>query len=88
MVLGNSYDIARGEWRLNAGTLINAQEFWFAALMTILYDPISHPLFLIQSLTLPSIATPWVTLRQVPVEVEIVNKCPIILSLSLRWRIY
>ncbi|KAK4141519.1 uncharacterized protein C8A04DRAFT_39027 [Dichotomopilus funicola] len=53
VILGNVYDIKRGEWRTDANTLLSAQELWFAAFMTIF------------------VLIPWVTLREVPVEVEI-----------------
>ncbi|KAM0270627.1 hypothetical protein ACHAQH_009370 [Verticillium albo-atrum] len=52
-ILGNVYDIKRGEWRADAHSLLSAQELWFAVFMTVF------------------IAIPWVTLREVPVEVEI-----------------
>ncbi|KAH8652896.1 hypothetical protein BGZ61DRAFT_500750 [Ilyonectria robusta] len=52
-ILGNVYDIKRGEWRTDAHSLLSAQELWFAVFMTVF------------------IAIPWVTLREVPVEVEI-----------------
>jgi heme/copper-type cytochrome/quinol oxidase subunit 1 len=70
VILGNSYDIKLGQWRSDANSLLSAQELWFAAFMTLLH------VNLIQSinnmLTIFSILTPWVTLRKVPVEVEIV----------------
>ncbi len=37
VILGNTYDIKRGEWRSDANSLLSAQELWFAAFMTILY---------------------------------------------------
>lgn len=37
MVLGNVYDISRGEWRSDANSLISTQELWFAVFMTVLY---------------------------------------------------
>ena len=37
VIMGNSYDIKYGQWRADANTLLNAQEFWFAVFMTILY---------------------------------------------------
>ncbi|CRK36058.1 Adenylate-forming reductase like protein [Verticillium longisporum] len=52
-ILGNVYDIKRGEWRSDAHSLLSAQELWFAVFMTVF------------------IAIPWITLREVPVEVEI-----------------
>ncbi|EGY16953.1 uncharacterized protein VDAG_08117 [Verticillium dahliae VdLs.17] len=52
-ILGNVYDIKRGEWRSDAHSLLSAQELWFAVFMTVF------------------IAIPWITLRKVPVEVEI-----------------
>jgi hypothetical protein len=36
VVLGDSYDIKRGEWNANANSLLSAQEFWFAVFMTVL----------------------------------------------------
>ncbi len=36
VILGNTYDIKRGEWRSDANSLLSAQELWFAAFMTIL----------------------------------------------------
>ncbi|RMZ74312.1 non-ribosomal peptide synthetase [Pyrenophora seminiperda CCB06] len=53
VILGNSYDIKKGEWRSDTNSLLSAQELWFAVCMTIF------------------ILIPWVTLREVPVEVEI-----------------
>lgn len=37
VILGNTYDIKRGEWNHNANSLLSAQELWFAVFMTILY---------------------------------------------------
>lgn len=37
VILGDSYDMARGVWRADAHSLLAAQELWFAAGMTILY---------------------------------------------------
>jgi hypothetical protein len=37
VILGNIYDIKRGEWRRDANTLLSAQELWFAVFMTVLY---------------------------------------------------
>ena len=37
VIMGNVYDIKRGEWRSDASTMISAQELWFAVFMTILY---------------------------------------------------
>ena len=37
VVLGNTYDIKRGEWRHDANSLLSAQELWFAVFMTVLY---------------------------------------------------
>jgi hypothetical protein len=34
VVLGNTYDIKRGEWRHDANSLLSAQELWFAVFMT------------------------------------------------------
>jgi hypothetical protein len=36
VVLGNTYDIKRGEWRADANSLLSAQELWFAVFMTVL----------------------------------------------------
>lgn len=36
VVLGNFYDISRGEWRPDANSLIGTQELWFAVFMTVL----------------------------------------------------
>jgi hypothetical protein len=71
VVLGNSYDIKTGHYDANANALLSAQEFWFAIFMTVLY--ILPPPSLPQTpLTPPlSVLIPWVTLREVPVEVEI-----------------
>ncbi|KAH5078261.1 hypothetical protein HBI73_170580 [Parastagonospora nodorum] len=53
VVMGDVYDIKRGEWHTNAHSLLSAQELWFAVFMTIF------------------VLIPWVTLREVSVEVEI-----------------
>ncbi|KAK4150017.1 hypothetical protein C8A00DRAFT_18382 [Chaetomidium leptoderma] len=53
VVLGNTYDIKRGEWRHDANSLLSAQELWFAVFMTVF------------------VLIPWVTLREVPVDVEV-----------------
>ncbi|RDL41324.1 uncharacterized protein BP5553_01303 [Venustampulla echinocandica] len=53
VILGNSYDITRGQWRAGTNSLLSAQELWLAVFMTIF------------------ILIPWLTLREVPVEVEI-----------------
>lgn len=37
VVMGNCYDIKRGEWRPDSHTLLSAQELWFAVFMTVLY---------------------------------------------------
>ncbi|KAK0750507.1 hypothetical protein B0T18DRAFT_437692 [Schizothecium vesticola] len=34
VVMGNSYDIKLGEWRVDANSLLSAQEFWFALFIT------------------------------------------------------
>ena len=44
MITGNSYDIATGEWRADANSLLTVQEFWFAVFMTILYAHYPSPL--------------------------------------------
>lgn len=53
VIMGNTYDIKRGEWRSDTHSLLSAQELWFAVFMTVF------------------ILIPWVTLREVSVEVEI-----------------
>lgn len=37
VVLGDMYDIKRGEWRSDSHSLLSAQELWFAVFMTILF---------------------------------------------------
>lgn len=80
MVLGNTYDIKTGEWRSDANSLLSVQELWFAVFMTVLY--VAYPDIDSSVVrgdagtnqTIPrSILIPWVTLREVPVEVEIVS---------------
>jgi hypothetical protein len=74
VILGNFYDITLGEWRADAHSLISAQEFWFAVGMTVLYVPfLLLCLFGDHLLMLYSILIPWVTLRKVAVEVELVS---------------
>ena len=54
VVLGNTYDIKRGEWRSDANSLLSAQELWFAAFMTILCvlnPPLSSPPWIISATT-------------------------------------
>ncbi|KAL1654096.1 hypothetical protein SLS61_003502 [Didymella pomorum] len=53
VIMGNTYDIKRGQWRTDSHSLLSAQELWFAVFMTVF------------------VLIPWVTLREVPVEVEI-----------------
>lgn len=36
VIMGNTYDIKRGEWRSDAHSLLNSQELWFAVFMTVL----------------------------------------------------
>ena len=36
VIMGNIYDIKRGEWRTDTHSLLSAQELWFAVFMTIL----------------------------------------------------
>ena len=36
VIMGNSYDIKRGEWNAHANTMFDSQEFWFAFFMTVL----------------------------------------------------
>jgi predicted membrane protein len=36
VILGDLYDIKRGEWHTDTHSLISAQELWFAVFMTIL----------------------------------------------------
>lgn len=73
MILGNTYDISLRQWRANANTLLSAQEFYFAIFMTVLYVPLECHLCCVSLLTFSSVLIPWVTLREVPVEVEIVS---------------
>ena len=80
VILGNTYDIKTGQWRTDSNYLLNAQELWFAVFMTILYA--SSPSFG-PSLMFFSILLPWVTLREVPVEVEIVSPPFSILRIEL-----
>jgi len=68
VITGDCYDIKRGEWRANANSLLSAQEFWFAVFMTVLYVLSSDSLIVTD---IYSVLIPWVTLREVPVEVEI-----------------
>jgi hypothetical protein len=37
VIMGNTYDIKRGEWRSDTHSLLSAQELWFAVFMTVLY---------------------------------------------------
>jgi hypothetical protein len=71
VILGNTYDIKLGEWRADANSLLSAQEFWFAVFMTVLY--VSTQVAVVSIADLPSVLIPWFTLREVPVEVEIVS---------------
>jgi hypothetical protein len=43
VVLGNTYDIKRGEWRADANSLLSAQELWFAVFMTVLFVTLVAP---------------------------------------------
>jgi hypothetical protein len=36
VIMGNTYDIKRGEWRSDSHSLLSAQELWFAVFMTVL----------------------------------------------------
>jgi hypothetical protein len=36
VILGNFYDIKKGEFRADADALLSAQEFWFAIFITVL----------------------------------------------------
>jgi hypothetical protein len=36
VILGDLYDIKRGEWHTDTHSLLSAQELWFAVFMTIL----------------------------------------------------
>jgi hypothetical protein len=36
VIMGDVYDIKRGEWHTDAHSLLSAQELWFAVFMTIL----------------------------------------------------
>jgi hypothetical protein len=36
VVMGDLYDIKRGEWHTNSHSLLSTQELWFAVFMTIL----------------------------------------------------
>jgi hypothetical protein len=36
VVLGNTYDITLGQWRVDTNSLLHAQELWFVVFMTIL----------------------------------------------------
>lgn len=69
VIMGNTYDIKRGEWRSDTHSLLSAQELWFAVFMTVLY--VYNIFQKKQLLTNHSILIPWVTLREVSVEVEI-----------------
>ena len=80
VILGNTYDIKTGQWRTASNSLLNAQELWFAVFMTILYASFSS---FSPSLMFFSILLPWVTLREVPVEVEIVSHPLSILRIEL-----
>ncbi|KAL5115333.1 hypothetical protein ACEQ8H_006778 [Pleosporales sp. CAS-2024a] len=53
VVMGDVYDIKRGEWHTDTHSFLTAQEFWFAVFMTVF------------------VLIPWVTLREVAVEVEV-----------------
>jgi hypothetical protein len=71
VILGNSYDLTLGQWRAEAHSLLSAQEFWFACFMTVLYAFLT--LFGGYYSCFSSVLIPWFTLREVPVEVEIVG---------------
>jgi hypothetical protein len=70
VIMGNIYDVKRGEWNTDAHLLLSTQELWFAVFMTIWYTT-AHSILCSLLLTLNSVLIPWVTLREVPVEVEI-----------------
>jgi hypothetical protein len=36
VIMGDVYDIKRGEWHTDSHSLLSAQELWFAVFMTIL----------------------------------------------------
>jgi predicted anti-sigma-YlaC factor YlaD len=36
VVMGDLYDIKKGEWHTNSHSLLSTQELWFAVFMTIL----------------------------------------------------
>jgi hypothetical protein len=36
VIMGNTYDIKRGQWRTDSHSLLSAQELWFAVFMTVL----------------------------------------------------
>ena len=73
VVLGSTYDIKTRTWRVDVEQLISSQEFWLVLGMTVLY---AHGLFsYIWILTLcGSVLIPWFTVREVPVDVEIVSQ--------------
>jgi hypothetical protein len=74
VIIGNSYDIAHGEWRVDGHTLLSTQELWFAVFMTVLYGSSQpHITMRLETNYAHSICIPWVTLREVPVDVEIVS---------------
>jgi hypothetical protein len=37
VIMGNTYDIKRGQWNPDAHSLLSAKELWFAVFMTVLY---------------------------------------------------
>jgi hypothetical protein len=43
VILGNIYDVTRGEWRSDAHVLLSSQELWFAFSMTVLYASTQCP---------------------------------------------
>lgn len=48
VIMGNTYDIKRGEWRSDTHSLLSAQELWFAVFMTVLYV---YSIFQIEAIT-------------------------------------
>lgn len=71
VILGDSYDHMNHTWNPDGRLIVHQQDFWFALGMTVLY---AESICLRKALILNhhSVIMPWLTVRKVPVVIEVV----------------
>ena len=72
VILSDSYDTALRRWDTSGKRIVGDQQFWFAIGMTTLCDEL-NPNFMLWPTSSSSVLLPWLTVRKVHVDIELVR---------------